>query len=311
MWSSFLRWFGRGGGSIHERLDLEKWIKLFPLEGMASFVHGPTLTGPGEVAMAEQVKREAIKSGRKLGQALPVDLIVWNWGEAPSNSITKVGGVPYRSADRPWPTAGSGEPLTFIAQFCFVDSKDIRSNLPGDILLIFGTEPGRSEECMQFEWVNLSNEKLIAPAEIPKTAWAIQPCFGSLHRTSEFPDADPDAFEAKSPIDSWARGGAGTKIGGIAGDVYDYSIHLDESESNNPSEEHEWALSMIEREKTKGDLLCRLDSICPGPKWPFLNLPESNWRSFNDANLLVIEDAGAIEIFINEDGDITFDTSSG
>lgn len=296
---------------MHERVDIEKWIVIFPLRDAKDFLAGPTLSGPGEAAMAEQVKREARKSGRKLGKALPIDLIVWNWGEATSRSVTKVGGLPYRPADRLWPTAESGEPLTFIAQFCFADSRDIRSNLPGDILLIFGTEPGNYRELMQFEWVTLSNEKLVGQADIPKTAWRIQPCYGSLHRTIEFPDADPDDFEAKSPIDWWARGGAGTKIGGIAGEEYDYSIHLDEKESDEPSEEHRWALSMIEREKTKGDLLCRLDSICPGPKWPFLNMPEKNWPSDDDVDFFTIGDAGAMDIFLNEDGDITYNTSSG
>ena len=59
---------------------------------------------------------------------------------APECSVTKVAGLPYRAAGLPWPLTDDGRPMTFLAQFCFEESRDLVGKLPGDVLLIFAED---------------------------------------------------------------------------------------------------------------------------------------------------------------------------
>ena len=68
---------------------------------------------------------------------MPTDIFLLNLGEPEQRAVTKVGGLPYRAAGKPWPIAQSGAPMTFLTQFCFVDSRDLVPPLPGDMLLVF------------------------------------------------------------------------------------------------------------------------------------------------------------------------------
>jgi hypothetical protein len=296
-------------GFFHERLDVDRWIEAFPLAHAKEFFRGAAMSGPGEVAMVEQIKRKANSRGLPLGKSIPIDLCVWEWGEGACRQRTRIGGLPYRPAGQPWPTSDEGEPLTFVAQFCFSDSRDIRSSLPGDILLIFGS-PHFGD--LEFEWQAFTDQPLIQHEEIPRTGWTIQPCAAVLFRTQEYPEADLDKFDNEFPLNSWARGGAGSKIGGFV-KQYDYSIHLEEelAPGDETGPEHLWALGMIEKQRNRGPLLCRLESIHPGPRWPFVNMAQASWRWSHDANLFLIHDAGAIDIYLNAQGELSFDVSSG
>ena len=52
--------------------------------------------------------------------------------------LTKLGGIPHRNSTKPWPVDGNNKPYTFVAKFCFMDSKDIVSNkIPDDVMLLF------------------------------------------------------------------------------------------------------------------------------------------------------------------------------
>jgi Domain of unknown function (DUF1963) len=298
---------------MHDRFDLEKWIAEFPLRKRKDFPCGPTLTSPSHVAVVEQQKRRAIEKGLSLGKPVPIDLCVWNWGESPTREVTKIGGLPFWPASRSWPVDKTHGPMTFIAQFWFADSTDIRSPLPGDALLIFGND-SNFYEGLQFEWVSRTSDPLIDPSDTPPPKWPIQPCFASLLRTFEYPDADRKAFGREFPLSDQARGGSGTKIGGIV-EEYDYTIHLWSEEDLEliPSarEEHEAALRSIEHQKTKGPLLCRLESLSTAYRWPFLNIPERTWRFTGDANLLMIYDAGAMAIFLSDKNKLSYELSSG
>ncbi|MEM7227474.1 MAG: DUF1963 domain-containing protein, partial [Planctomycetota bacterium] len=66
--------------------------------------------------------------------------------------LTKLGGVPHRESKKRWPMNRDGQPCTFVAQFCFADSRDIISTkLRGDVLLMFLPGPDPAEEPV-FEW---------------------------------------------------------------------------------------------------------------------------------------------------------------
>jgi uncharacterized protein YwqG len=113
--------------------------------------------------------------------------------------VTKVGGLPYRPADAPWPKDVTGSPLRFIAQLCFVDSRDLVPSLPGDVLLVFGNDDALIEEAerLVFEWWPIASMPLIS--EVPSRDDALTPYHGVLHRTDAW---EGEVFE-------------GTKIAGL------------------------------------------------------------------------------------------------
>src|SRR5262249_3781899 len=112
---------------------------------------------------------------------------------------TKVGGVPYWPKGRRWPTNSAGAPYRFVAQFNFADSRDLFSELPGDVLLLLAEdekdwmwEPMR----VRFEWLRLGlptcpefDESLIAEKA--------GPFFGVIYRSADYPDAEDKAYVLK------------------------------------------------------------------------------------------------------------------
>lgn len=196
---------------IHERLDIAHWKSVFSLprlreEALAAGRRDPgvggLITGPADIALLEQARDEAFAFLLDIEQ-VPTDIFVWNRGEPERREVTKVSGLPYREAGKPWPVAKAGTPLNFVAQFCFADSRDIVPKLPGDLLLFFaeGKRWGKGEADYDFlwgdlderdsevifEWVSLGDFPLTTRAEIPKTKWQIMPCYGAIYRTWDYP----------------------------------------------------------------------------------------------------------------------------
>src|SRR5262245_46005232 len=134
-----------------EPFTLDKWIKLFPLSAEERrYVCGRSIIGPGSLALVEQCRAAiqqrpnlgifsegSVRQKTNLGRTKPVDVFVLAKGEPPVRDATKIGGVPYRPRAKPWPLTPDGKPATFLAQFNFMQSRDILSSLPGDILLMF------------------------------------------------------------------------------------------------------------------------------------------------------------------------------
>lgn len=159
-----------------------------------------SVTSPYHLAVVDHLRDELlalIPPGRRV----PTDVFLWGRGEALRREITKLGGLPYWPADRPWPTSSSGEPLIFVAQVCFADSRDIVADLPGDVLLIFahpiwerlwdGRHQG-DESLMQFAWMPLGETELVDSVAPVKSNWAGAPYWGTIHRTYDYPDLDGD-----------------------------------------------------------------------------------------------------------------------
>jgi hypothetical protein len=171
----------RSDAVIHERLDIAHWKSVFSLARLRDEVRGkpasmqPTaciISGPYDIAVLEQLREEAFAFLPDI-ERVPTDIFVWNRGEPERRAVTRIGGLPYREAGKPWPIARSGTPMNFVAQFCFADSRDITPDLPGDILLFFaeskkwdkgvedydflwGVFDERDSETA-FEWVALGN----------------------------------------------------------------------------------------------------------------------------------------------------------
>lgn len=282
---------------IHERFDIEHWKSFFSLSRLRQIAGGRTpeasiISGPYDIAVLEHL-REASYAHLPGIERVPADVFVWSRGEPDQRAVTKIGGLPYRVAEKPWPMGSSGMAMTFAAQICFADSHDIVPALPGEILLIFtearnwGDEEnpyydfmGEAEydSTLVFEWVSLTTHPLVSRQDIPETGFQIMPCYGSIYRTWDYPDIDgfayPNIAQHIPPVC------IATKIGGIC-------PYQDEEPHN--TEGYCCSLSSLNNEISQ--------------PFPFLNVPETmNWNQWQQSHPLMIGDVGLVNLFLNHDG---------
>jgi len=182
---------------------VERWLPLFPLEAFADHeLRGTHITSPSHLVLVERLRTLA---GLRSGQGgIPVDVFVQAIGEPARRDVTKVGGLPYRPADKPWPITPSGQRMTFVAQYRFAESRDIVGELPGDVLLVFmcdddlvwPDEPWR----VVFEWYPLGLDNLVERVAIPEPGWMFVTCYGVRCRTIDYVDEGaPKALQAILP----------------------------------------------------------------------------------------------------------------
>ncbi len=126
----------------------------------------------------------------KTGSGDVADVMKAAAGEPPDRFVTKLGGLPYRPASIPWPRLASGEPMVFLGQICFVHSRDLVGELPGDVLLIFTHDIHEhiSGSDIRYEWYPLGLEGLISAQDLPDTSWKVFPCHMYLLRQEEESD---------------------------------------------------------------------------------------------------------------------------
>ena len=242
---------------------------------------GERVTGPYEMCVIEQLRKEALPSARR-SSGVRTDVFVFRRGEPADRSLTKIGGLPYWPSARRWPSTDNGRPLTFIGQICFADSIEIAGPLPGDVLLLFGDEDdvlNNDHDRLVFEWVQLGIVDLVAREEVPCTSWHIEPCFGDIHPTFDYPD-EVSTFSAYH--NPYLIGIVeGTKIGGIP----------------------RWIQSP---DAIPGRFLCAVGSIDPQPyaqrPFPFINVEQP--VGSDDDIYLVWGDVGSVYIFITADNQI-------
>jgi hypothetical protein len=203
---------------IHDRFDIERWKKLFPLSKLRAearaFVEkrhaespgdfdssveehtklmgpsGEIVTSPCHMAVVEQLRLETL-SGRCLPK-YPTDVFVFGNGEPNNPCCTKIGGVPFWPTGKKWPINAVGTPMGFIAQFCFSDSKDLFPEMPGDLLLVFANGSYKKrwmpdeQSDLHFEWVKIPQTTPIMASDVPDTSWKLLPFYGEIHRTADF-----------------------------------------------------------------------------------------------------------------------------
>jgi hypothetical protein len=189
-----------------------------PSDADAAEIEIDLLSLPEDVALLERLRASSYTPLSNLPR-VPTDIFVWRAGEPSRREVTKIAGLPYRRADLPWPLAPSGSPLTFVAQICFADSRDLVPALPGDVLLILATgKPSTRPDIrydldwgagLSFEWATLGDHLLVEGANIPPTPWPVQPCYRMLSRPWDYRGVPPEiAMDAPAVVE-------GTKIGGL------------------------------------------------------------------------------------------------
>jgi hypothetical protein len=174
----------------------------------------------------------------------------------------------------------------FLAQFNFADSRDLVSDLPGDVLVMLVEDKKEfvwELEKTRFEWLPLglpvaSHREFDIP-----TVRSIG-FFGVIYRTADYPGATERCEELD--FSSWYNVPVlnGTKIAGVPHFIQD-------------------------GQQAKGRYLCQLGSIQPHPfvRFPWVNLSEE--LGFEDdgtgiygENELCMVDMGTVYVFRDESG---------
>jgi hypothetical protein len=279
----------KSGNRVNYRFNIDEWLPRFSLDPSVERYSGDIITGPCHICNNELL-RKGMQDQYVWGRAVPIDIFVMAEGEPPHRDVTKIGGLPYRSANIPWPTNKKGEPLLFLGQFNFADSKDITGDLPGDLLLVFADSQDGFSESVVFEWQLFGLENLVSAEAIPVHADAFEPCYGHVLRTVTFPEAE-DVVRAK--IEKYPRCGGK--------DVWsDYLIPKYQATQIGSA-----PFFIQGNPELPGRLLCTLSSVQPDQheRFPWINhadplMPEEKWDF--DQKHLMFGDMGSIYISIDE-----------
>jgi hypothetical protein len=268
---------------------------------------GEQITSPYDLYSVERLRD---KHGLRQGMSFATDVFVFGKGAAPDRHLTKVSGLPYWPQAKAWPTTDDGSPCQFLAQFCFLDSRDLVGELPGDLLLMF-VPPGDEDwlwelERVRFEWLSRDTQPLLE--HLPK---GVQPyCqsewYGVLHRTQDYPGAAAQArkLEVDQPYNLPVLNG--TKIGGIP-----HAIQAEAKYGVNPVTGLPVLLPDKGGEPQSRRFLCQLTSIQAAPDVPY---PWTNQRKkltlefdesgiYGDNNQCVFGDMGSIYVFMEPSGE--------
>ena len=299
---------------LHERFDLQKWVRIFPLAKLRTesrdFVlerqrqlpeeypndaavekhirlmspGGCFIVGPKGLAITEQLRAESLEHLPEAPTGIDVDVFVWAMGEPEKRAVTKVGGLPYWPADATWPVDDRGDLIRFVAQLSFADSRDIFPELPGDVLLVFGDndavcfEPKR----LVFRWMPLTILPLVDRVPETDPEETITPFFGIVHRSQDW-KGDFDLLDAQYQRAWRIAVLEGTKIGGVPACIQETSA-LD------------------------GRFLGAIGSISVAPDqlYPFINVQEP--FGWNQDHNLMIGDMGSLFLILRDDGSVTADS---
>lgn len=207
--------------------DLDFFRRVFPKVPVSE--SGTCLgdvCGPSSLVEVEEFRR-VIGGHLDRAEKCPVDVFTWSIGEPPDRHVTKIGGLPYRPAQAPWPQSASGTPRVFLAQFLFTDTVVDVGSLPGCTLLIFVDDQPSDDWCdgsFSLEWQPTGIVDLIEASEMPSSSIRVPALFGVRHRTFDLRDTlaeDLVSIAAQHSIDSpdgvarslscWDA----TKIGGV------------------------------------------------------------------------------------------------
>lgn len=246
---------------------------------------GHSIVGPNEIIEVEDLRAEVLQ-GRTPFLLLPTDVFVFATGEAPIREVTKFGGLPYRPVGVPWPRDAAGRTLTFVAQICFTQSRDLVDSLPGDMLLVFAEDdyPDHDNGTLVLEWYPTGLTDLIAPDDVPGPAWQFFTGFGIAHRTVDYPNSESEFDQFSS---AWQIATIeGTKIAGARSPIQPFEI--------------------------EGELICAIGSINPLIEIPFpwLNreLPVAFRESLSRPDYCFNwGDAGSVFILRRPDGTIDWE----
>ena len=220
------------------------------------------MNGPLDIAEIEAWRRQHPPTGR----TTPADWFVWSTNPARHPFLTRLGGVPHREADLPWPVDDNGLPLVFVGQICFLDSFDIvEHKLPGDVLLIFGdTGNGLGSfdpDGFHLEWSQRFLRDPLRREQVPPQAERIPELTGVIHRT----------------VEDWGEVKQGTKIG---------------------------ATTLVIQGSGDEEITCALSCFLPRWRWSTLEYEQLDKRAAATLGELALGDAGCIYVQRLEDGSL-------
>jgi uncharacterized protein YwqG len=273
---------------VHDELDFAAVRRIYEAADLPKELAGHIVASPFHLYSVEAL-RDKHELRRPTGS--PVDVFVFGEGEPTKRHVTKIGGLPYWPAEKPWPTNADGSPFWFLAQLNFADSLDLLPRLPGDLLVIL-TEDEESwlwddQETVHFEWQTVKNEQLITSQQFPafEHEYEYVDCYGVIHRTEDYPESAEVANELDVGESYNLAVLNATKIGGAPNFI--------QGDQGIP-----------------GIFLAQLASIQPAPRvsFPWVNREEPYDLGFDKngiyGNQQMIGDMGSLYLFLQEDGSI-------
>ena len=296
----------------HPRLDIQKWVDEFsiwrrlpvvPVPGQEVddalsldfwLARGAPVSSPYDLAVVEQVRR-ATELVASLGPPTPTDLFLMSPGPGEEPSLTRMGGVPHRPADQPWPTTEAGTPYTFVAQFSFVDSQDLMHfELPGDLLLVYFAAPDSPmsaslPEGLYFEWQPAAIARPMRREQVPPPCMRVPELHAQILRTAEYPKSY-SVFAKSGFLEWWLF--IKTQATRIGGSTF--------FPNNDPRK-----VGLISRD---AEFLCSLNSVVPrtfpdmGPYPLVADRPLNLSREEAEALSFLVGDNGCLYIFLDEEG---------
>jgi hypothetical protein len=205
------------------QFDVEHWKRIFPYPSLFRPDYprhfnttppdspldlrkpsGEIICTPKDLIQVIQV-REAVGKVRPLRETSHSDVFVWGKGAPPKPYFTKVGGVPYRPRNIPWP-AQAGMACTFLFQIYFGDSRDLLKNpVPGDVMVVFGNGEDfwTDEGSLIIEWYKADPAmKLWEAPDLPPRQFWVPELTGHLCRIPEY-EGSAEAFEKEGHNEVW------------------------------------------------------------------------------------------------------------
>jgi len=186
---------------LHDFFDIAEWQEKVPLElihaNSPDLFEGEQITSPANLLaiLATRLQLPVFQEA----PSVATDIFVFGLGEPKFPYTTKVGGVPFRPSNKPWPEH-EGRKMTFLAQFCFSDSLDILSfPLPGNLLEIYFVDFPNIERdtSYHYEWYNWEEvDKPMLFSDVPPESFLranfeeknnIMNWYCVKHRTVDYP----------------------------------------------------------------------------------------------------------------------------
>ena len=93
--------------------DIDEWLPRLPLEAEYGRFAGDIITNPWHLCNNERLRWE-MHDQIDWGPAVPMDVFVMAEVEPPDRHITKIGGLPYQTATKPWPRVNGERTLSSV-----------------------------------------------------------------------------------------------------------------------------------------------------------------------------------------------------
>ncbi len=272
----------------HDELDFDAVRGLYEDAIASKKLEGHIVASPFHLYSVETLRDN---HGLRTPSEVPVDVFVFAEGEPEKRYVTKVGGLPYWPADRPWPSNEDGNPFWFLAQLNFSDSLDLLPDLPGHLLTILTEDEDGwlwdDQKTVHFEWQTVENQDLITSEQFPKFdhEYEFLDCHGVIYRTADYPESAETANELEVGQSYNLAALNATKIGGVP--------NFTQGDLGIP-----------------GTFLAQLASLQPESDVPFpwVNRKDSYDLSFGKGgiygNQQLIGDMGSLYLFLQDDASI-------